>query len=141
MSKSNKTSVADALKVIADALTGGDKKEVKKEADTPKSFYAVYVETRQAPIDARTGQYINDATAQEAYYNLYPQYRPKPWSIAAISVAPRYTVAIETGKEDEALDSINKAVQGLKLLNAPSVAQYGDKYTYHVFKVTPHTVN
>lgn len=139
--KTNKTSVAEALKVIADALSHDDEPVAKEETKETKKFFAVYVHQTVSPTNYQTGQYIYDEKAKEAYYQMYPQYRPKPWSLATNNLAPRYTVEIEKDDETKALVKIEKAVEGLKLINAAATAQYKDKFTYHVVKIEELTVN
>jgi hypothetical protein len=139
--KTNKTSVAEALKVIADALTSEDKAETTSKVKKPKSFLAIYVEQRYAPSDARTGQYIYDEDAQEAYYQMYPSYRPKKWALETNNQAPRYMVEIENGDEKAALTKIEKGLEGLKLINNAATQQYKDKFHYHVVKIEETTVN
>lgn len=131
--KINKTSVADALKVIADALTA-DTTETKTEEKAPsRKFYAVYQTVNYLPSDY-SGGYITDPEKLAVYYKLNPTHKPlaRQFDLKTAG-SPRYLVEVTKGNEELAKKTAEEAMAGLSLLAGNGdPKRTGVEYSYTV---------
>jgi hypothetical protein len=128
----NKTSVADALKIIAEAIEKGEKIDLStaEEKREPDMVYAIYGYNTYAPCDYN-GRYITDPKAQAEYFKIYPDQKASKQFKLQNAGAPRWVVP---ASGEGAKKKAEEALTGLRHLAPDGRQGYTIEYRLYEMK-------
>lgn len=132
--KINKTTVADALKVIAEALTASDAPTETEAKREPETLIAIYGYNKYSPADYN-GRYITDPAKLKEYYKIHPE-AERHFNVK-LAGAPRWTAQLTKDNDATARKGAREALAGLKALSGDPDQQRRNGYEteYRLYEI------